>query len=923
MMRVTEKNLQTNSVAGGAQLNNLEQLLSLSGNSVLLAVSDASARQWRDKLAELRRQQGAAFVETVAVMPVDQWLAGLWDSSFPDRQVLRPVQLLALARQLIESSELFPRQCLNPLAICRQFVDAFQLFHSYQLSDSREHYLFSTEYQAFYRWQQRLQQRLDEQQALASSQLPAALRGLLDENPRALDLPRQLIICEGLELLPAQAAFIQACRQHTELHGLQGAVKTRPELLLAQFAKRRDECRAVAAALATRLQASDPAAPPRLAVVCADPQAYRGTLTEALRQQLYPASLLPLQQQDREQPLCEPWLFEGVEKLLGFPLISAAWDLISLSAKSASLEQLSRVLRSRFISGWPQWRSERARLDLHWREQLSAQTSLGQALTAAKTFNKLESPELVADILAPMAQLQAYLQSLPTAQLPSAWVRSFDQLLILLGWPNAELDDAVVVQCRRGFSQAMDVFRAMDRQLGAISHTEAISWLQHILGTKRFSISRNWVSPILIMGIDEALGREFDALFLLGCDDASLPRLSDPSPFLPLSLQQRAGLPGSSPGQQLQSEAATLARLLATAPEVYLSYCGESDEGVGQQLSSLLLPCAEQFRQWPEPASTSSPCLINGKLKTAEQEQVAAVSESERQRLRGGSGLFKEYALSPFFAFAKYRLGLKEFPQPLEGLDHRLQGIVVHNSLQYFWEKTRDKRGLDSLGEQALAERVLACVEQAFKDREVAAWRFPLALIEIERQRVAGLVSSWLIEKEKPRLDHFTVLAVEQARRAELLGIKLNLRLDRIDQVETADGPKRLVIDYKTGSVDGKSLNSDQLSEPQLPIYALVEGESNPVDGIMLAQLKVGDLKLHMRSNWANSVIAKRAGSNDVASREAWQNELQAWSTALTDMAGGILSGDIRHDASRDHRRGFSAYLLPLLRGEDLEEAGE
>jgi len=89
----------------------------------------------------------------------------------------------------------------------------------------------------------------------------------------------------------------------------------------------------------------------------------------------------------------------------------------------------------------------------------------------------------------------------------------------------------------------------------------------------------------------------------------------------------------------------------------------------------------------------------------------------------------------------------------------------------------------------------------------------------------------------------------------------------------------------------------------------------------MLAQLKSADeLKIVMRSNWANSVVKKRAAGNDVDSDEKWQGDLQSWSTALQSMAEGILGGDIAHDFNRNHHRGFGAYLLPLVRESDLQD---
>ena len=127
-----------------------EELLNLDGKSVVLVPSDASARQLRERIAVARGEHDQAFLETMSVVPVAQWLAELWDESLPSRQVLRPIQLLAIAQKIIESSEFFPANCLNSLAIVRQFVDAFQIHAAYCLGSNREDYLFSAEYQAFF-----------------------------------------------------------------------------------------------------------------------------------------------------------------------------------------------------------------------------------------------------------------------------------------------------------------------------------------------------------------------------------------------------------------------------------------------------------------------------------------------------------------------------------------------------------------------------------------------------------------------------------------------------------------------------------------------------------------------------------------------------------------------------------------------------
>ena len=888
---------------------NLAELLTFNGRSVVLMPSDASARQCRERIAQLRGSHDQAFIETITVMPLDQWFAELWDASFPAKQVLRPIQLLALARDIIESSDYFPDNCLNSMAIARQFVDAFQLHAQYRLSSDREYYLFSQEYQAFHHWQQALQAKLDEQQALSAQQLPGALLPMLAEG--SLDLPDQLILSTELSLSPAPRHFIEQCAEVLSIKKLTiDGFSATP--LFQSAAQLEQECEALTAWLGGYLSAEGEHANKLLAVLVPDINQYQPVLQAVLQRQLYPSGLFPA----ADTQTREPWLFDGSETLLSYPLIKSAWDLISLASKALPLEQFSRVLRSRFVRGWPAARSLRAQLDLRWRDRLGPETTLKSALALAKKIEQ-DEPQ-VSDFLHDLA---AMLKTMPSAQLPSEWVRFFDQLLLSAGWPNADDDDSVVEQCRRGFSQAMDVFRALDRQLGSVSHDRALSWLQHILSTKRFSVSRDWACPVRIMQYDDALGLRFDAVWIMGLDDGALPRRVEPSPFLPLELQQRAGLEDSDPSLCLQRDRALLNSLLASAPLVKISHSRESEVGSPQGPCSLL-------PQWQddEQREIGNRYQASGQVLTPASDDVRAIDPAQRDSIRGGTGLFKEYASSPFFAFLKYRLNLREFPQPAEGLDHRVQGILVHDTMQHVWERLKNKAALDALNNVQLEAAVRSCCEQALAGPECSVARFGESLLNIEKERVIRLVCSWLEEKEKQRLQDFEVIAVEQLIETKLAGIPLRLRMDRIDNV----GGKHLVIDYKTGSINGRSLNVDSLTEPQLPIYALVQSgdeakDSLHIDGVMLAQLKSPeDLAIHMRSNWANSVIAKRPDKdNDVDSPDKWQAELDAWSTALQGMAEGILAGNIQHDYSQNYGRSFSQFLLPLLRDTVEQEDAE
>ena len=884
----------------------LKELLNFAGHSIVLMPSDASARQCRDRIAQLRGSHDQAFIETVTVMPVDQWLAELWDATFPAKQVLRPIQLLALAREIIEDSEYYPENCLNSMAITRQFVDAFQLHAQYQLSDDEDYYRFSAEYQAFYHWRKAMQAKLDSQAALSSQQLPFHLGALLDD--AALDLPDQLVLSDGLALSPAVHEFIQRCGESVAIMTLadEAGLECLPKFSSAPQINQ--ECDAVAAWLSASFSEGKyqdkPLDDALFAILVPDMNRYHAVLNNVLQRQFYPSGLFP----SNGEEVREPWVFESSETLLSYPLIKSAWDLISLSSRALPLEQLSRILRSRFVRGWPEHRSVRANLDIRWRERLGPETTLRNAISLAR---KMEQDEpSVSDVL---HDLDAMLKTMPARQLPSSWVRFFDQLLLHSGWPNASDDDAVVEQCRRGFSQAMDVFRALDRQLAEVSHDTALSWLQHILSTKRFSVSREWPSPVRVMAYDDALGLKFDAVWIMGLDDNALPRRVEPSPFLPLELQQKANYPESDPGLCLQRDKLLLRGLLRSAPDVHLSHCRENEAGSPLGPCTLLTDFVED-----DARLSANRYVAQGELTIPADDRVRPVNPGQRGAIRGGTGLFKEYASSPFFAFLKFRLNLREFPVAAEGLDHRIQGVLIHDTMQYLWEKLQTKSALDACSALQLAALVRESCERALENPELSVARFGESLLNIEKERVITLVCAWMDKNERPRLQDFEVLSTEQLIESELMGIPLKIRMDRIDKI----GDKRLVIDYKTGTIDGRSLSVDNLSEPQLPIYALMQhGQEQQLDGVMLAQLKSpDDLKIHMRSNWASSVLAKKPHANDVDTPEKWQAELDAWATALQDMAAGILAGNIEHDFSQNHSRGFSTFLLPLLRDLTIEE---
>ena len=87
--------------------------------------------------------------------------------------------------------------------------------------------------------------------------------------------------------------------------------------------------------------------------------------------------------------------------------------------------------------------------------------------------------------------------------------------------------------------------------------------------------------------------------------------------------------------------------------------------------------------------------------------------------------------------------------------------------------------------------------------------------------------------------------------------LKLQVRVDRIDAV--AGG--RVIIDYKTGMLNGVSWDGPRPDEPQLPLYAGF-GQIDHLQGVLLGRVREDKVKLIGRVEDARD---RDAGRNKVS----------------------------------------------------------
>jgi len=204
----------------------------------------------------------------------------------------------------------------------------------------------------------------------------------------------------------------------------------------------------------------------------------------------------------------------------------------------------------------------------------------------------------------------------------------------------------------------------------------------------------------------------------------------------------------------------------------------------------------------------------------------------------------------------------------------------VHTTLELVWKELGSQDRLKSLPAAELRGLVRRSVESAVKGSAEDGPLHHLASIA-ERERLERLVMDWL-DVEKLRLKSFKVEHVEEQRYFEAPGLRLKLRIDRIDRL--ADG-SAVLIDYKTGAQTKGKLEGDRPREPQLLVYAAALNE--PVEGVLFGELTPADTRLVGHTHEKHCT----GGGVKVQNKE-WDRFLSNAKGAVENLASEFVRGE-------------------------------
>jgi len=889
-----------------AQLTNVPPDVASTAARVL--VLTANNRHARRLLADLAAHDPARAVQqTPHIVPLAAWMRQAADAlGFTQAMaahVLDAFGAQQLWAQVIEQQEP-QRPLLDTTQAARLAMEADRLMMDWQLHVSGDAQPLETT--RFVQWRVAYLAQLAQLDAQDDVRLREAVLHAAAHD--VLPLPFDAVVLSGfMELAPAWRTLLT----HMQRQGLR-VLRLPPTQQTAQAVRSVSSTHAAqwrdAAAWAARCLRAQPHG--RFAIVAAQLEADMPFAHRALREALAHT----------------PYNMAVARSLADWPLVRAAQAWLRVLTAYAQKSQrdpsgepavVGAALLAGACAGGATEASARAAIDARWRRQGALRVTHS---TLAQQLER-RAPQLARAWQVTLAQA---LQDGERATL-DVWIVRFRRDLHALAFPGDAAQDSAAYQTLQAFDQVLDRAAAQAFVFGALRRHDALNLLDRLLRQTRFQPMRDPAARLDVLGMLEADGGRWDAVWVLGLHDAVLPAAPRPNPLLPLSLLRTAGTPRATLAREWEWARASVDTLLRCAPRVLFSHAqqqGEEPLRVSPLLADLpvIVTAAAVRDDWHPDTSAHGDAradLLEVVCPVADDVPIHLETLLDAQGpaltgkpLRGGIGVIDTQARHPLWAFVKYRLGASQLHDYTEGNDPNVRGNFLHHCLELIWRLLPDQAALQQSWEQGrLPALVTQAVAQA-ADKHLQDYASTLKRLEM--QRAETVVHDWLnLERQRAP---FRVLAVEQTVHWRDGPLELRVRLDRVDALD--DGGLA-IIDYKTGAgsiaVRGDWMR-DRPVNVQLPFYAAMLPHA-PAQVIALMQVK-----LHAR----NIEVRGLARDPDLKGVDApakwplfahmhWDAVMQHWRAALQtiarEVAEGVASNGVRRMADLQY-----CDALPFLR---------
>ncbi len=876
-------------------------LEAMSPERLILTVNRRLSLEIKSQYNRKQSGQGRQVWESANAVSWSDWIQSLFqelvDHGLTDLILLTSHQAHILWEQIICRSD-YQNTILRPASAARMANESWGLVQSWNIETDQLSYATTSETEQFLSWSKEFHTICKRNKWIDQALVPALItQGLsrADLKPPAEIIlagfdeitPQQQKLLNLLQDMGCQISFLVPTNKSSRAQRFEAVDITHELETAARWAIKR---------LVQNSEARIGIVVPQLAAIrakvetifkrCFEPKAI---VSEAEnRQQIYNISL-------------------GIH-LTQCPLVVDAFLVMRFAGGELSSGDLSRLLRSPFLSGNSVEKQHRARLDAYIRSSVGERTiSLDTLIRKSYEFSGRDD-DACPLLLNSLETFRRRLDHLPVKQSPQKWTDEFQGLLNDMGWCRHDGINSIEYQQIEHFNETLTAFQMLGQVQKLMSLHDAIDRLNAIAQETIFQ-PRGSDAKVQVVGILEAAALSFDHLWVIGLSDDKWPSPAAPNPLLPVSIQRDLGLPHASPQRELEYATTITQRLLASAGEIVVSHA-ETDDANQLRVSPLVAHIPLLSVDDLDIAQVAElPRLGFGSAELEQLVDNKAPTLPPGTHLTGGSRLLSDQSACPFRAFANHRLGTRPVEDPVSGVDARIRGIMTHRILQEIWQQIGSQDRLLNLDNSELRQLVTDIVaNELSRIKTTRPITFAPRFIEIEQKRVTELMLDWL-DLERQRAP-FEAISLEQKERVNIAGLELDVVADRTDQLK--DGTT-LIIDYKTGKLAYKGWFDQRIEEPQLPLYATTN--STDVVGIFLAGVSRGNLGFKGVSNHADLVPGVKAFADQKKENEGyagWDGLKAEWKARLELLATEILQG--RADVMPKDRSKDCAYCpLPSL----------
>ncbi|MGD2119649.1 MAG: PD-(D/E)XK nuclease family protein [Chromatiales bacterium] len=875
----------------------------LSHGALLLTANKRLGNRLSSDYADWQMQQEQSVWPSPQILPLGAWLnqqlENLIDQGNCELQLLSAEQEKLLWQDIIEQDT--EQHYLMPAtSMANNLQQAWQLIQQWQIAQSDLQQIDSPESLALQRWLLEFRRRCRSRQWLDRTQL-AELVGNAIHNEQ-IELPQQIIFT-GFEDINHQQQQLFEQLQQAGCQLSQHVDASRNRITHTAVANSFNHELELAANWARQLLLSKPDS--RIAIVVPSLNETRKQVYNCFQAVLHPERLAP-----------PPWNRQDLfnislgQPLSDYPLVHDALLVLGLLQHEFSRNDLNNLLLSPFVlQNNPDEAESQARLDLLLRRFGRNSWSLHSLLGFLNQHSN-ESVQANKTLLQRLQQLLELSKEFSGRLSPQQWSSNFLQALQTAGWPGERALDSHEYQQSQRFHKLLGEFRQLQLLRPKLAFSQALKLLRQQTRDCIFQVQSD-AAPVQISGVLEALGQQFDYLWMTGLDDEQFPGHALPNPLIPVSIQRHYNLPHCTAEREFDYASRLLCSQRDQAMECVFSHASrEQDRELSPSpLLDLLFADALPFSDTAHRQTTPQPAAID--FETLHDNRITALPMEHATR--GGSGVLTQQAKCPFSAVAAYRLQAEAPEQPGDGVDARDRGSQLHQALEKLWSVLGSQQQLNNYTPEQLNNLIEQSVDAvlniyAYKRPDLYRRQF----LQLEKQRLNKLLRQWLaIEQQRPA--SFRVVEREQDKNISIGGLVLRTQVDRIDELN--DG-SHIIIDYKSGSrASSNSWTTPRISEPQLPLYSL--NEDGQLVALTLAQ--VNDSSMGFKGVALHDDILPGIKAFKHEDFADWQALQQHWRNSLTVLAEQFRTG-VAEVTPLDCQ--YCAYPA-LCRKHELQEASD